>query len=318
MSAEFFDDLYAQHAHRVRRIVSAILRAPHDVDDVVQDVFVQAWRQIDRFDPARGNVHAWIGIIARSRAIDRLRSAARLEYRPEWDSQPSMDADAVEGLLEAEREASMDQSLIRLTREQRLLMRLAFHEGLSHSRIAASLGRPLGTVKSQIRSTLRALRDQTAHAAAAPFRARRRRDHLPFTVVEAAPAHDLRSLTIVAIDDEPEALAMIGAVLKLFGAEASLHESVDAGVGRVAERWPDLVIADLDMPGEDGYACLSRLRVLASERRQSLPVLAFTGCVSEQERSRVTLAGFDAYLTKPLHPIALCEAARRLTRPSAA
>lgn len=330
MPSDNFGLLYDHHRVRVRGIVSSILHSARDVDDVVQDVFVQVWQQSDRFDPARGNIDAWISVIARSRAIDRLRADARFDYRAEWDAEVSDNTKHGCPAAGGVEEASIRRGMASLTRDHRELLQLAFEAGLSHARIAAFLGRPLGTVKSQIRSALSTLRTQAIPAQG--FRSNPEPPtRPPFTVSlvreDARPADfelspeardGLRGMTVVAIDDDAETLSMIGATLKVFGAQTALCLSANAGLNAVDATWPHLVIADLDMPGEDGYECLRQLRALARNHARVLPVVAFTGRADEQERSRVRLAGFDAYLTKPLHPMALFAAASRAVGSSAA
>lgn len=330
--SETFDSWYAQYASHVRRTVTGVLRASADVDDVVQDAFVQAWLQRDRFDPARGSLQAWLAVIARSRAIDWLRSSRRCESRPDWDSEPSTAPDHVACLAREQRRQSIRCALGQLPPEPQRLLQLAFDEGLSHVQIAAYLDRPLGTVKSQIRAALRRLRhvDRTATDSGADGGTGTARD--AFTMPLAAPCAPawscyelddatragLRGVRVVAIDDDVETLAMIGAALRLFGGDPVLHASARAGFDAIADQPPDLVVLDLDMPEEDGYSLMGRLRKWKAEQQVGFPVVAFTGCAGEQERSRVLLAGFDAYLTKPLHPLALYAAAARLITRAAA
>ena len=330
MPFDNFALLYDHHRVRVRGIVSSILRTARDVDDVVQDVFVQVWQQSDRFDPARGNIDAWIAVIARSRAIDRLRADARFDYRAEWDSEISDPTKHGWGLAGRGDDAAIRSGMAALTRDQRELLQLAFEAGLSHARIAAFVGRPLGTVKTQIRSALATLRKKSSREAG--FRSQPepltqpaftvsliRKDERPADFELTPNARNgLRGVRVVAIDDDGETLSMIGATLKVFGAQTTLCSSATAGLDAVDAAWPHFVIADLDMPGDDGYACLRQLRVLARNRARLLPVVAFTGRADEQERSRVRLAGFDAYLTKPVHPMALFAAASRVVSSPAA
>ncbi|MDQ3070455.1 MAG: sigma-70 family RNA polymerase sigma factor [Acidobacteriota bacterium] len=334
MSPESFEVFYATHASHVRRVIGSLVRQHQEADDVLQDVFLQAWQQMGRFDAARGSIESWLATIARSRAIDRLRVRARFLAADDWDKIASGSADGLTQILRREQDGAVQAAVDRLTDAQRRMIGLAYDEGLSHSGIAARLRRPLGTIKTHLRGALRDLRTEVGSAGSPFARFSATDGQPPFTIpvegdagsVQAWPAlaaddslrTRLEGLRVVAIDDDVEALKLVEAVLARFGATTSVHASVASGIAAVELDWPDLVVADLDMPGEDGYDCIARLRALDAGARGRLSVVAFTGCVSEQERSRVTLAGFDAYLTKPLHPLALLSVAARLGRAQAA
>jgi RNA polymerase sigma-70 factor, ECF subfamily len=157
--------LYDRHARGVYSIALRVVGNEADAEDVVQDVFTQAWRQADRYDAARGTVAAWLLTMARTRAIDRLR--ARLA-RPDssaapaddmWATRPAATTDPADTLA-AERDAKrVREALEELPLLQRLAIELAYFEGLTQSQIAARLEEPLGTVKTRIRLGLSKLRD---------------------------------------------------------------------------------------------------------------------------------------------------------------
>jgi RNA polymerase sigma-70 factor, ECF subfamily len=131
-----------------------ILGSPADAEEVTLDTYTQVWRTAPGFDPQRGSVLAWLTMLTRSRAIDRLRgmaSRARQEPPGELTSQGSADpyvARAVQDALNA------------LAPEQREVIELAYWYGYSHSELAERLGQPLGTIKTRIRLGMLKLRAQ--------------------------------------------------------------------------------------------------------------------------------------------------------------
>jgi RNA polymerase sigma-70 factor (ECF subfamily) len=153
--------LFDRHAPLVNGLARRILRDGGEAEDVVQDVFVQVWRDAARFDRGRGSVQAWICIIARSRAVDRLRR--RRSRREDGDTAPPAppaphrtgdDAPVIA--------ATVRRALDGLPVEQRQPLELAYYEGLTQVEIAERLGEPLGTIKTRMRTALLRLRDHLA------------------------------------------------------------------------------------------------------------------------------------------------------------
>lgn len=156
-------ELYDRHARSIYSLALRILRERADAEDIVQEVFAQAWNQAGRFDTSRGAVAAWLLMMARSRAIDRLRSR---RSRPETAS----DAAVVERmpdaavrqdlqLLSSEQVELVKSALNGLPPPQREALELAYYEGLTHTEIADRLAEPLGTVKTRIRQAVIKLRE---------------------------------------------------------------------------------------------------------------------------------------------------------------
>ena len=149
-------ELYDRYAGLVNGLALRILRDSTEAEDVVQDVFVQVWRQAERFDPQKGSPEAWLCTIARTRAIDRLRRrVARRESVTE-----DVPADVV--FPRREEGIAVRRALQDLPREQRYALELAYYEGLTQSEIARRLGQPLGTIKTRIRTAMLRLRDALA------------------------------------------------------------------------------------------------------------------------------------------------------------
>jgi RNA polymerase sigma-70 factor (ECF subfamily) len=163
--------LYDRHARPVYSLILRIVGDEAESEDVLQEVFAQAFHQAARYDISRGPVAAWLLMMARSRAIDRLRSRrARPEAQP--SDAPGHTMDEIAGSLPDAASTMLDDEQARLIRGalgalpliQRVAIELAYYEGLSHREIANRLEEPLGTVKTRIRLGLLKLRDALAEA----------------------------------------------------------------------------------------------------------------------------------------------------------
>jgi RNA polymerase sigma-70 factor (ECF subfamily) len=155
-------EIYDRHGRRVYSLILRIVRDQGDAEELVQEVFAQAWQQCTRYAPSRGSVAAWLLAMARSRALDRLRAR---RSRPdtghdEMPDAPDESPAAEDQLDEATRAAGVRTALATLPLMERLAIELAFFEGYTHTEIAERLEQPLGTVKTRIRQGLLKLRDQ--------------------------------------------------------------------------------------------------------------------------------------------------------------
>ncbi len=148
---------YERHGAAVLYLAQRLLGNRADAEDVTQLTFVAAWTGRDGFDPQRGTMLGWLLGIARRKAVDRLRSAAREERKAETVA--AHPATPVEDTPEriVDRLVVADE-LERLPEEQRRTLELAFFDDLTHPQIAAVTGLPLGTVKSHIRRGMANLR----------------------------------------------------------------------------------------------------------------------------------------------------------------
>ena len=163
--------LYDGWAERVHTLAYWILNDPDEADDVVEETFWQAWRTAGRYDSKRGGTSTWLIMIARSRALDRLRSRRRWA---DWSATPGnagvlLETTAAVGIKppdahseSVEREAALAAALEGLPPDQRRVIDLAFFGGLSHSEIAEQTAEPLGTVKTRIRLAMQKLRQRLA------------------------------------------------------------------------------------------------------------------------------------------------------------
>jgi RNA polymerase sigma-70 factor (ECF subfamily) len=154
-------ELYDRHGRAAYALACAIVGERADADEVVVDVFGQAWRAAAQFEPARGSVGSWLATIARSRALDLVRARGRRSRALERATQLSVESGGEPADRTVERTEArglVTRALADLPEPQRRAIELAYFDGLSHSEIAAQLGEPLGTVKTRIRDGMAKLR----------------------------------------------------------------------------------------------------------------------------------------------------------------
>lgn len=132
-----------------------------DAEDATQEIFLEIWKSAARYDPAMGKESTFIATIARRRLIDRLRAAKRRPVTEQYDDAVTVDSSTVDqnlGAVVADIDVAQ-QALATLKEDQRQILLLGIVEGMSHSEIATATGKPLGTVKTQMRRGLIKLRD---------------------------------------------------------------------------------------------------------------------------------------------------------------
>lgn len=157
--------LYDRYARPVYSLVLRIAQQPASAEEIVQDVFLQIWRNAKRYQSTRGPLGPWLFTVARNRALDFLRLKREKQRRREDPDDFSISPAAVatpdpEGALDqARRGEQVRTQMASLPGPQRRAIELAFFEGMTHSEISAAMGQPLGTVKSWIRGGLLRLRE---------------------------------------------------------------------------------------------------------------------------------------------------------------
>ena len=149
-------DLYDRYSGVVYGVALRVLANTTAAEDVVQEIFLQLWRNPQAFDAERGRLAPWLAVIARNRAIDHLRKRPAeddIDELPistgvdlESDSAQKLAIEKVRGVL------------AQLPPEQRKALEMAYFEGMTHTEIASKTGEPLGTIKTRIRTGLLALR----------------------------------------------------------------------------------------------------------------------------------------------------------------
>jgi RNA polymerase sigma-70 factor, ECF subfamily len=147
--------LYERHCQVLLGLALRIVRERREAEDLLHDVFLEAWRCAKDFDPKRGRVRTWLAIRMRSRALD-LQKSARVS-RNAGDAGLELVAD--EGAPVTPDHARVRGALGALGDDQRRVLELAYFEGLSCSEIAARIAIPIGTVKSRLAAALQRLRE---------------------------------------------------------------------------------------------------------------------------------------------------------------
>lgn len=162
-----FEALYDLHSPLLYGVLLRILGSLEDAQEVLQETFAAAWANAAAFDPSRGREVAWLIAMARSRAIDRLRSRkVRAERENDAGREISIHTSFVDretgadNAMRSEESTAVRGALAELPEAQRIALELAYFEGLSQSEIAQRLGQPLGTVKTRMQLGMKKLRER--------------------------------------------------------------------------------------------------------------------------------------------------------------
>jgi RNA polymerase sigma-70 factor (ECF subfamily) len=159
--AEAADAFYTRYHRIAFTLIFRILGNRQDAEDVLLDVFWQAWQQASRYDASRGKPLAWLLTMARSRAIDHFRLHGRraAETRTsDLESIVEVPPNEADGFVQADVRQAVRQALQALPEQQRQPLEMAYFQGMSHTEIAAALKQPLGTVKDRVRNGMIHLR----------------------------------------------------------------------------------------------------------------------------------------------------------------
>ena len=160
--AEALSDLFGRYSGMLQALATRVLNDVGDAEEVLQEAFLQVWKQAPRWDPSRSSVSTWLVLITRSRAIDRLRSrkvvqktvaASKLENPPSHTS-----PEGTRDVLKSERRKRLDAEMKQLPAEQREVLELAFYSGMTQREISETRDIPLGTVKTRTLLAMKKLR----------------------------------------------------------------------------------------------------------------------------------------------------------------
>jgi RNA polymerase sigma-70 factor (ECF subfamily) len=153
---EAMSALFDRYGTMVYSVALRVLKDAGEAEDVMQEIFVQVWKNPGVFVSGKGSLGGWLVVVARNRSIDVIRRRRPTE-QVELFALPS----STNLAREAERNSLLGKIrgvMVSLPEEQRNSVELAFFEGLSHSEIAEKTGDPLGTVKTRIRLALTSIR----------------------------------------------------------------------------------------------------------------------------------------------------------------
>ncbi len=154
--------IYDRYSAMLFGMLSRILQDRQAAEEVLQDLFMQLWRNAGQFEVSRGSLPAWLMVIGRNRAISRLRGGRFREVLEEkegdYASTFASNQDIENEAARAELAKSVTAALKSLPDEQRHALELAYFEGMTQSEIAAKTGCPLGTVKTRVRTAMQSLR----------------------------------------------------------------------------------------------------------------------------------------------------------------
>lgn len=154
--------LYERHAGRVFALIMKVLGDRAEAEDLLHDVFLEAWRNAGSYSTERGTVSAWLALRARSRAIDRRRSAPRARSVSLEGSDVPERGDPAADPGRIHDQKRLGDAFSALSPDEREVILLGYFEGLSSTEIAVRIEKPVGTVKSRTRSALEKLRGALA------------------------------------------------------------------------------------------------------------------------------------------------------------
>jgi signal transduction histidine kinase/ActR/RegA family two-component response regulator len=137
---------------------------------------------------------------------------------------------------------------------------------------------------------------------------------MPAPALPAQPAPVLDGLSVLLVDDDPQALEFGRSALEQYGASVAVATSAREAHARFAGHPPDVLVSDLAMPGEDGIHLIRAIRALDEEHGGRTPAAALTGLARADDRRRALTAGYQMHVTKPIDPFELASAVQRLAR----
>src|ERR1051326_2694639 len=164
-------DLYDRYGRITFALIFRVVRNEAVAEDLVQETCLRVWNRVQALDHEKGALGAWVLAVARNRAIDYLRSVEGRMTQSAFDleklEQPGHFINMENSILNMDRVRALRGAFEKLTPNQRLVLELAYYEGLSQTEMADRLKQPLGTVKTWVRTALKLLRDELDEAAVA-------------------------------------------------------------------------------------------------------------------------------------------------------
>lgn len=164
-------ELYRRYGRLVYSVIFRIVKEAGTAEDLAQETFLRVWNRVQFFDHAKGALGPWVLTVARNRAIDHVRSVdGRVSQKTmEFDAameNPAAFADLERSILNSDRARVLKEALGKLTPNQRVVIEMAYYEGLSQTEMAERMKQPLGTVKTWVRTALKILRNELEEVSA--------------------------------------------------------------------------------------------------------------------------------------------------------
>lgn len=160
------EDIYNRYAGMLKALILRVVKDYGEAEEILQEVFIQAWRQADRYNSRRASVSTWLALIARSRSIDRVRTrkvvARTVANAQQEKGDEHQSPEGVADVLNQERREKLAEALEGLPVEQRTVLELAFYKGLTQREISEREDIPLGTVKTRTLLAMNKLRKALA------------------------------------------------------------------------------------------------------------------------------------------------------------
>jgi RNA polymerase sigma-70 factor, ECF subfamily len=150
--------LYDRYSGMLSSVLNRILRDTQAAEEILQDIFYQLWRGAAQFDSSRGSLPGWLLVIARNRAVSRLRRHNPASGEELLENTVVLPTNLESTIAQQQLVGKVKGALASLPKEQRAAIELAYFEGLTHSEIAERTGDPLGTVKTRLRSAVETLK----------------------------------------------------------------------------------------------------------------------------------------------------------------
>jgi RNA polymerase sigma-70 factor (ECF subfamily) len=164
-------DLYDRYGRIAYSLIFRVVRDTGVAEDLVQETFLRVWNRVQSFDQERGALGPWILTVARNRAIDYLRSVDGRMSAGSLDldraENPALFSNPTDSALTLDRARRLKSAFEKLNPNQRTVIELAYFEGLSQTEMAERMQQPLGTIKTWVRTALKALREELAEKAIA-------------------------------------------------------------------------------------------------------------------------------------------------------
>jgi RNA polymerase sigma-70 factor (ECF subfamily) len=157
-------ELYDRYGRMAYSLVLRVVRDKAIAEDLTQETFLRVWNRVHSIDSEKGAIGAWLLAIARNRAIDYLRSSTgrgrNASVELDETDHASLYGEMEAGILMSDQVRRVKAAMEKLEPNHRIVMELAYFEGLSQSEMSAKMGQPLGTIKTWVRSALQTLRDE--------------------------------------------------------------------------------------------------------------------------------------------------------------